>query len=117
MIENEILKASKHRFENFVHDFPQHNNQQLRRLFMLIFRIGAEWAQEQLVHKPDNTEGITSEELAHQLYGVKFGKQIMLAEAIREFDEFLDYLDESDKAKDGGEEWREKFKQALVSKL
>lgn len=78
---NDIIKASKKRFDEFVHDYPKHNNQQKRRLFMFIFRLGAEWALEQLVHKPDNLEGITSEELAHQFYGARYGKQLAIENA------------------------------------
>ncbi len=39
------------------------------------FIEGAEWAQQQLVHEPDNPEGITSTELSHQIYGHDYGKQ------------------------------------------
>lgn len=37
------------------------------------FFQGALWANKQLVHKPDNPEGITGDELSHQVYGYEFG--------------------------------------------
>lgn len=40
------------------------------------FTTGVRWAESQLVHKPDDPEGITAEELEHQLYGARFGSQI-----------------------------------------
>lgn len=35
----------------------------------------------ELVHEPDNEEGITSEELAHQSYGAKFGRKEVIDKA------------------------------------
>lgn len=36
------------------------------------FEEGAEWAQSQLVHRPDNEDGITSDELNHQIYAYRY---------------------------------------------
>lgn len=37
--------------------------------------------RQELVHAPDNEEGITAEELAHQLYGARIEKQEMIDKA------------------------------------
>lgn len=49
------------------------------------FDAGWDAAQKNFVHDPDNPEGITTEELKHQLYGADFARKQML-------EKFMNYL-------------------------
>lgn len=45
------------------------------------YEAGAENAEKELVHKPDDPEGITAEELKHQFYGAEFARKEMIEKA------------------------------------